>query len=117
MNVLTSDLKKDKTIVSILMIAGFFTIMNVLLCVIYYGSLPPVIPLYNQMPWGQERLGQQEQIFIPVLIPLILLIVNSVVSSAIYSKIPLAARMLSVTVFLSSLFMFLFITRLLLLVI
>lgn len=97
MNEYINIIKSDKTI-----LFGFLLSLS-LVCgvsvysILYYSQLPPFIPLYNQMPWGEERLGAREHIGIPIIIALIALFLNSLLSLLLYKKIPLVSRVLSVT--------------------
>lgn len=77
----------------------------------YYFKLPPFIPLYNQLPWGEKRLGSDIEIFIPSGIALFIFLFNFVFSSIIYKKAPLLSRMLSVTSLLFAILIFLFLIR------
>jgi hypothetical protein len=83
----------------------------------FYRLLPPYVPVYNQMPWGIERLGGRLELFLPILLALGVLILNVILSRLWYEKLPLLSRMLSVTTFLINLLTFIFIVRIILLII
>jgi hypothetical protein len=76
------------------------SISLLLLCVLYllfvYPNLPPYLPIYNQMPWGEEKLGTKPEIFLPIGIGMLFLIINALFSMLFYSKMPLVSRMLSI---------------------
>jgi hypothetical protein len=76
-----------------------------------YRDLPPIVPVFNQLPWGESRLAPTPSIFLPNLTMLLVLIVNTFVSTRVYENTPLISRMLSVTNFLVSLLGLLFIFR------
>lgn len=76
-----------------------------------YRFLPPLIPLYNQMPWGVEKIGGKAEIFIPPLIAMTFLGVNVYLSLQIYEKSPLLARILSITSLLVCILTFVFIIK------
>lgn len=78
---------------------------------IIYRSLPPFIPLYNQLPWGDLRLGTKPEIVFPFLTASVILILNIFVIVKVYEKIPLIARILSITTFLVSVLSLIFIFR------
>src|SRR5438270_10524662 len=59
------------------------------------SRLPPLLPLYNRMPWGYTRLGEKFEIFIPVSILIIFYIVNIISASIVYKKAILLSRMIS----------------------
>jgi hypothetical protein len=95
---------------------SFFTsviiiVLSIIYILFYYGNLPPFIPLYNQLPWGEQRLAQTPGILIPSLISFIIFIFNLIIASVVYKKIPLISRMLSVTTLLVAILTFLFIIR------
>lgn len=77
-----------------------------------YTNLPPFIPLYNQRPWGYARLGKTYELFIPPLVVLCLLLVNSIVGLRLTEKAPLLARFLFITIVGLAFFTCIFIERL-----
>lgn len=79
--------------------------------VFYFASLPPLLPLFNQLPWGEQRLVNTIGIFIPPIIAFLILIINLIFSSLVYKKAPLLSRILAVTSLLISVLTFLFIVR------
>ncbi|MBI2442905.1 MAG: hypothetical protein HYV40_03270 [Candidatus Levybacteria bacterium] len=81
----------------------------------FYQQLPPVIPLFNQLPWGIDRLGTRLSIFLPLSIAIICAVINFVVASIIYTVMPLVARVMGVTSFLLALLCFIFVVRTILL--
>jgi hypothetical protein len=86
-------------------------VLSIVYVAFYYNSLPPLIPLFNQLPWGEQRLSKTIGIFIPPLIALLIFLVNLIIASKFYAKLPLIARMLAITSFLISILTFLFIIR------
>ena len=77
----------------------------------YYRNLPPFLPLFNQLPWGDQRLSKTIGVFIPPLISFLILISNFTFSSLIYKKNPLLSRILAITTLLIAVLTFLFIIR------
>ena len=72
-----------------------FLIPSIVLIVLSYEKLPPLIPLFNSMPWGEERLfASTINIFFPLIL-LSIFVVNLLIGSIIYKKFALAARILS----------------------
>ncbi len=94
-----------------LILSGIFLVLGIISIGIYYFSLPPLLPLFNQLPWGEKRLGSRPEIFIPVLLAILFLIINFITSARLYKKTPLLSRMLSITTLLASLLSFIFIVR------
>lgn len=106
-----NDLGNDK----ILFFGYGISFLFILLCFIYiilkYSKMPGIIPIFNQMPWGELRLGAKEQIFIPLLTTFVIFVLNYFLSSIFYKKMPLISRTMSITNVLVSLFTLLFIVR------
>jgi hypothetical protein len=67
---------------------------------IFYLSLPPFLPIFNQMPWGSDRLGSRSEIFLPLVIAIAFFMLNSYLLARLYEKTPLVSRILSVTTLL-----------------
>ena len=78
---------------------------------INYRDLPELLPVFNQLPWGEKRLSTTLGIFIPSLVVLAIYIFNVFASALSYPKSPLIGRMFAVTSFLITLLTLLFIVR------
>jgi hypothetical protein len=107
----SKEFRRDKIIVW-----GFFFTIAIILSALAFilinlSSLPPYIPLYNQLPWGTNRLAGTIMVFLPVGMVLIFSFINIIVSSLIYSKSQIFSRMLSATNVILSFLTFLFILR------
>jgi len=76
-----------------------------------YRRLPPFIPVFNQLPWGEERLGSTITIFLPLLITLSIFVINLIIGTLVYEKIPLVSRMLAGTSILTAALTFLFVVK------
>jgi len=105
------DIKSDKTIIPTFFINGLFIIASIIFILFFYSGLPPFIPIFNQLPWGEQRLGPTLTIFIPVLAALLILIINIFISTLTYKKTPLVARMLAAVSLLTSILTCLFILK------
>ena len=105
------DIFQDKIIISAFYINIFFIIAAIIYILISYGKLPPFVPIFNQLPWGEQRLGSTFTIFIPVLITLLLLAINIFISAVIYKKIPLISRMFAAVSLLAGTLTFLFVVK------
>lgn len=86
-------------------------VFEVLYIAIFYFSLPPFIPIFNQMPWGENRLGIKIEIFIPVVMTASFLILNFFLLGRLYEKMPLISRILSVTTLLITILSCIFVIR------
>ncbi len=106
-----SNIKADRLTFRGFIISIFLTFLTVVYILVYYRSLPPFVPVFNQFPWGNERLTPQIGIFIPVIIFAIILILNIIFTSIVYSKNPLIARIFAAVTLLLSIMNFLFIIR------
>lgn len=86
----------------------FFTLAYLLLL---YRRLPPFLPLFNQLPWGDPRLGVRIEVFLPLALVFLFALINLIFARLIYQTIPLISRMLGVTGFLVLLITFIFLVR------
>lgn len=89
------EINQDKTVTLAYFINGLLIVSSVIFVLLFYQRLPPLIPIFNQLPWGEERVGTTITIFIPILVSIAILISNIFISALIYRKIPLVARMLA----------------------
>ncbi len=105
------DIKSDKTITIAYFINGSLMIAIIIFILCFYKSLPPFIPIFNQLPWGEERLGKTITIFVPVAIAILILVINLFTSSITYRKIPLIARMLAAISVLIGILTFIFVAK------
>lgn len=78
---------------------------------VFYLSLPPYIPLYNQMPWGNDQIASKIEILIPISINIAFFIFNLFLALKIYEKMPLLSRILSITTLLLCVLSIIFIIR------
>jgi hypothetical protein len=106
-----SDIKNDNLTQKSFLASIIIIVLSVVYILFYFSNLPPFIPLYNQLPWGEQRIAQTSGILIPSLISFIILIFNLIISSIVYKKIPLISRMFSVTSLLIAVLTFLFVIR------
>lgn len=104
-------IKNDRILVRFFGASFIIFILTIGYILLVYGKLPPVLPIFNQLPWGDQRLGTTQAIFLPDLLVFLILIVNLTISGIIYPKTPLLSRMLAVTSFVVSFLTFLFIIR------
>lgn len=112
MNAFFKYIQADRILYAGFLISSIFIVLTILATLLFYRSLPPFIPLYNQLPWGESRLGTRIEIFIPSFMGILIFGTNIILSSLFYSKIPLVARIFSITSLLVSLLLLLFVIRL-----
>lgn len=78
---------------------------------INYSNLPPFIPVFNQLPWGNERLTTTLGIFISTIIFGLIFIFNIIFTSIVYNKSPLIARLVAAVTLILAVMNFLFIIK------
>ena len=104
-------IKQDKIIYRSSITTSLIILVSVIYSLLSYSNLPPVIPLFNQLPWGEKRLTFTVFIFLPSLLALTLLVLNILITRFIYEKTPLIARILTITSLLIGIFSLLLIIR------
>ena len=111
MNAFIRELILDKIIrYSVYGTSGLF-LFTLLYLLLLYTRLPPYLPLFNQLPWGDLRLGTRPEVFAPLGLVLLFATGNLIFAKMIYKTIPLISRMLGVTGFLVLLITFIFLIR------
>src|SRR3989344_5584663 len=105
------ELFSDKTFFMFFVGSIFFIFIHLVFILITIKNLPPFVPLFNQMPWGETRLGEKIQILIPLGITLLFCISDFIISGYAYKSVPLVSRFLSVTSFIISLLALLLVIR------
>jgi hypothetical protein len=106
-----NNIKADRLTFRGFILSFFLIIATTLYILINYRNLPPLIPIFNQLPWGFQRLTQTWGIFIPVAILGILFIFNIIFTSIVYAKNPLIARIVAATTLLLVVMNFIFVVR------
>lgn len=109
------EIKSDKTIVPAIFINIFLIVAAICYILFSYGKLPPFVPIFNQLPWGEQRLGNKITIFIPVFVALLIFVINIFVGTLFYKKIPLLSRILIAIGLLTGALTFLFVVKIILL--
>ena len=106
-----NNIKADRLTFRGFIISLLLTFLTALYILLNYRKLPSFIPIFNQLPWGDQRLVSTPGIFIPVIIFSFLCIFNIIFTSAVYSKSPLIARIVAAVTLLLAMINFLFIVR------
>ncbi len=118
MKELIDQIKTDRVTNWGIKISAFLLVIELILSITsFFFFLPPLIPVYNQLAWGEERLGTKIEIFIPIGINIIFLFINYLLSLFLYQKSPLLSRIISVATMLITLLTLIFIIRTILLII
>lgn len=111
MNVLFKDLRQDKLLERGYLLTFSLITLSLFYTLLYIRELPPFIPIFNQMPWGEQRIAPTFWIFLIPLFSIVVSLGNLIFSSSVYKKNVLIARLFCVTSFLFSVLSFLFIVR------
>ena len=101
----------DRLIKRLLIVSLILMIVTALFAIFNYQKLPPLIPVFNQLPWGVDRLSNTWGIFIPIIFSLFIFVFNFFASGIVYGESPLLSRMLAITTFIASLLSLLFVFR------
>lgn len=111
MNAIYSFLKSDRLILMSFFISLSCIGITLVFVIFSFHKLPPYIPLYNQLPWGEARLGQKGFIFAPLMLDIATCILNFALAKILYKRIPFISRILALTTSVVSFFVLLFIAR------
>lgn len=104
-------LRKDKLVFRLFILSFLILLTTFIICLLNYSKLPPLLPIFNQLSWGMDRLAFTPGIFIPPVLSLLIFITNIFLSAFSYEKSPLLARLFAVTTTLTSLLTLLFVFR------
>lgn len=70
-------------------------IVYVVLVGVSFTKLPPLLPLFNSLPWGTARLAPVDAVFVFPVLFLTIFILNNLAAAKIYRKQILMARVVS----------------------
>ena len=111
MNEIIKVIKSDKVLSWSFLIILFLLLIHAGFILLNLSKLPPYLPLFNQLAWGEKRIGSRNEIFIPIIISCTIFFCNFVLLSFLYQKTPLIARIICITTLLTSFFTLLFVMR------
>ena len=111
MKELIKQVKADKIVKWTVFLSAGLLFLHLIYIVIIYSFLPPYLPLFNQMVWGQERLGTKVEIVLPFLITFSFFFINFFLITRFYDRMPLVSRMISITCLLLTILSFIFVLR------
>lgn len=113
-----NEIKKDRITFNIFLFSFVIGIVHLIYVLINYKKIPPLIPIFNQLPWGNERLTQTNGIFIPIFLFLCVYVFNFCFVLFLYKRNnPLLGRIIASVTLLLSVMSFIFIVKTILLVI
>lgn len=90
-------LEEDQSIKIIIRLAFSFWIIEVLLIILFWSSLPSQVPLFYSQPWGKEQLAKPQNLFLLPLLGLLVFFLNSLISSLIPKNEKLVKQILMTT--------------------
>jgi len=105
------NIQADKLTYRGFIISFFIGIFTLLIVLVLFRSLPPFIPIFNQLPWGEQRLTETIGIFIPLVLFAFVFIFNLSFTSLVYSKNPLIARIVAAVTLIIAIMNFVFIAK------
>lgn len=111
MSTYTNNFTRDKIVKTGLLMSVILLFLAFIYTVLIYSKLPPLIPVFNQLPWGLQRIGEKVMIFIPLILNVAFIFINLIFSNVVYDKMPLVVRMLGITSLFISFTVFVFIIR------
>ena len=111
MNGLIKHLSSDKTVWWSVIFSLAILVLTLFFVLLFYRALPPVIPIFNQLPWGTERLSTKLALLLPPGVAFVILIINVFMTNLISEKLPVVARMLTITTLLIALLTIVFVFR------
>ncbi len=112
-----NTLKRDRIVKRSYLVSCFLLAITFFYTIFLYGRFPPFIPVFNQLPWGMERLGGKVTLFLPIILTGGIILINIIFSQYAYKHMPLIVRMVSITTLFVTLALSIFIIRTSLLVI
>lgn len=82
----------------------FFILAQLIILFFTYSNLPPQVPLYYSLPWGEARLALVINLFLFPLFSVLIFIVNSMLAMFYAPKIKLLSQLLIIIAFIFNLF-------------
>lgn len=101
MNVNFKTSFSDRVISYALVISCAVILVQFGFLVFQFANFPPVVPLFNSLSWGQDRLAAKLVVFLVPSILLMLVFLNFFLASKFYKKNALLSRMLMFNVLMS----------------
>jgi hypothetical protein len=85
----------DKVIRFSTSIAVCILVIHTVLLAFMQGKLPPIVPFFNSMPWGTDRLLEARYVILLPFFLCVLFLLNMILGITVYKKNTLAARVLA----------------------
>jgi hypothetical protein len=95
----------------------FFIIIQFALLIWKFNNLPNQVPLYYSLPWGESQLASASALFLLPIFSLLILLINHLLAVVFLKIIPLLSRLLIIMSLVVSLFSFITLTQIIILII
>ncbi len=109
--------KQDPYLKWPLRLSGLLLLTSFGFLVWFWSKLPPVIPFFYSLPWGEEQLASPLALWISLTATIVITVVNNLLVFILYKKSTYLAQVLSVATFVINLLIAIAIIRIILLVI
>lgn len=77
-----------------LSISLFTVLLIIILILIFLNLLPPKLPLFYSMPWGDAQLISKQQLFLLPIVLLVIVLINSFIVSQLHPLQKVLKRLL-----------------------
>lgn len=111
MNALFKKVTSDKIIRYSSIVSVLLLIFDTVYIAILYRHFPPYLPIFNQMPWGEMRLGDRPIIFLPVILSFGITLLNFFFATQLHEQMPLLSRMIIISSLLINIITCIFVIR------
>jgi len=111
MNEVSNLVKADKIVRWGMTFSFILLLFQASLLALFYIKLPPVMPLFNQLPWGEDRLGLKYEFLLPLVMTSLFFLFNYILLRRLYITMPLVSRIIGITTLLASLLSFIFVIK------
>lgn len=89
--------QQDKIIFNSTLLTIFMSLLILIFWVINYSKLPPQLPLFYSLPWGETQLASLPQFLILSSLIILILLINLIISWHLHPSQILTKRIISLT--------------------
>lgn len=82
----------------------FFICLQIGILIWKFTSLPPQVPLFYSLPWGNSQLTNNSSLFLLPTISIVILFIDNLFSVSFFKNLPLLSRLSITTSLLVSFF-------------
>ena len=86
---------RDRFITYTLSVTFIFLIITTVLIIFSFRNLPPLVPVFNSMPWGVSRLYDSRIVLVLPLVLAGVVLLNTLLCVSIYKNFTLLSRIVS----------------------